>query len=203
MGQVCRQHNSVEWIVLTAAPLVLLQNITVSHEYSINTNAFVYHLFLQFLSDCVWQTSVPTCFCTLHGRKPSPGTKPGERTHLMFRERSSALHALSTSHTGDVKSHVMFSLKHVWSKHTFWDPVQSKLGIPWVASSRSWKVRCFCWLGLFFFSTWIAYQTLFFAKCVTEMMGKATCADPKCDLNSERWRAHLAVWKGDDRKVAA
>lgn len=107
----------------------------VEHKYKCICN---HHIFFQFLSDCVWQASVPTCFCTLHGRNPSLGTKPGKRTHLVFRERSLALYTLSScsSHTGGVKSHIVFSMKHVWSKHTFWNPVQSKLGIPWVASSR-------------------------------------------------------------------
>lgn len=48
----------------------------VEHKYKCTCISF----FFQFLSDCVWQASVPTCFCTLHGRKPSPGTKPGKNT---------------------------------------------------------------------------------------------------------------------------
>lgn len=34
-------------------------------------------------------------------------------------------------------------------------------------------------------------------------MAKAACADPKCHLNFEQWRAHLALWKEDNRKMSA
>ena len=132
MTKVCSQQNSQQ-------PLLSCCKTTVN---GINTNAFENHHIFQFQTDCGWQSSVPTCFCTLHRRKPSPGTEPGKRTRLMFLEGSSDTHAIQLQH-----SHRRCEISHCMLCDTsqisgiLRNPVHCKLGILKVALSRCQEDR--------------------------------------------------------------